>query len=801
MDSILRDLALAARLLRRRAGFSALAITILALAIGANSAIFSVVNAVLLRGPAFEEPERLVAVWEARAANNTTRNVVSAYNYTRWRERARTFTDMAALTSGSANLSGDGDPERVPTGAVTGNVFALLGVKAHVGRTLTAEDSRPGAPDVAVISEGLWRRRFGGDPAIVGRSITLEGKPATVVGVMPASFQFPGAASLWVPLMDDAVSSARGRWLTVIGRLQPGATVAQAGEEMKGLAADLVRENPDFNTGWSATVFPLQADLVRDVRPALVVLIGAVALLLLVGCANVANLLLARAVGRAREVAIRSALGAGPGRLVRQLLTESLLLATLGGAAGLLLAAWVMKGLVAMLPEEIRLTTEVGLDPTVVAFTAGLSLASAIVFGLVPALHQARPALVPSLKEGGATRGAGAGSRRLKNALVVAEVALSLVLTAGTGLLLRSFWNLAHVEPGFRPEGVLTAPVNLPAGTYGEPEGQTAFVREAVARLGRIPGAVSAGAISVLPMSRGGSATRFYVLDRPVPARGEEPRGDIRIVTPGLLGTMGVPLLAGRDFSERDTAGRPLAIIVNRSVAQEYWPGQDPIGKRIRMSWEGDPQGEVIGVVADVRLTAFDRTPRHTLYWAHAQLAGQGTTLMVRTNGRPEALAPAVRRELAALDRDLPPGAIRPLEDVLEGSLERPRFLLRLLGAFAGVALLLAAVGIYGVMSYSVLERVPEVGVRLAIGARPVDIVRLVLREGLGLGLAGVGIGIIASLFAAGALRSLLFEVAPRDPASLAACSAVLLLATLGAAWLPARRASRVDPIKALRAE
>jgi putative ABC transport system permease protein len=800
MDSILRDFVLAARLLRRRAGFSALAITILAIAIGANSAIFSVVNAVLLRAPAFQEPERLVAVWESRAASATDRNVVSAYNYTRWRERARSFTDLAALSASRVNLSGSGDPERLPSGAVTGNLFAVLGVKAHAGRTLVAEDSRPGAPNVAVLSEGLWRRRFGGDPAIVGRSIILDGRPATLVGVMPQSLQFPAGAAIWVPLMDETLRTARGRWMTVIGRLKPEATLAQAREEMKGLAADLVRENPDFNTGWSATAFPLHADLVRDVRPALVVLIGAVALLLLVGCANVANLLLARAVGRAREVAIRSALGAGPGRLARQLLTESVLLAMLGGAAGLLLGAWVMKGLVAMLPAEIRLMTQVRLDPTVVAFTAGLSVASAIVFGLVPALHQARPALVPSLKEGGATRGASAGNRRLKNALVVAEVALSLVLTAGTGLLLRSFWNLVHVDPGFRAQGVLTVPVNLPDATYGDPKRQAEFMGEAVARLARIPGALSAGAISVMPMG-GASATRFWLKDRAVPARGEEPRADIRIVTPGALATIGVPLLAGRDFSERDAAGRPTVVIVNRFLAQAFWPGQDPIGKRVRMSWEGDPEGEVVGVVGDARLMSLDRAPRHTLYWAHAQVPNSSMTLMVRTTARPEALAPSVRQELAALDRELPPGAPRPLEDVVDGSLERQQFLLRLLGAFAAATLLLAAVGIYGVMSYSVLERVPEVGVRLAVGASPADIVRLVLREGFLLGMLGVGIGVIVAAFAAGALRTLLFEVAPRDPASLAAVSVLLLLATLSAAWLPARRASRVDPMKALRTE
>jgi len=606
---------------------------------------------------------------------------------------------------------------------------------------------------------------------------------------------------MWLALtMNQDMRNASGRWMTVIGRLKPDVTLAQAREEMRGLAAVLARENPDFDTGWTTTVFPLHADLVRDVRPALVVLMGAVALLLLVGCANVANLLLARAVGREREVAIRSALGASPGRLVRQLLAESLLLALAGGAAGLVLGAWILQGLVAMLPAEVRLMTHVGLDPAVVAFTAGLSLASAIVFGLVPAIQQSRPALVPSLKEGGLVRGASRAHRRLKNALVVSEVALSLVLTAGTGLLLRSFWNLAHVDAGFRPHGVLTVPIDLPHAKYDTPERQVAFVRDAVERLSRIPGADSAGAISWLPMGLG-SATTFRVLDRPVPPRGQEPVADIRIITPGVLRTMGVPLVAGRDFSDGDKKDRPRVALVNRALAREFWPGQDPIGKRVAMSWGDDLEAEVVGVVGDVRLTSLDTAARHTLYWPQEQVPNSFMTLMVRASGPPQALVPAVRSALAALDPELPPGMFRTLEDVVEGSLERQRFLLRLLMAFAGVAMLLAAVGVYGVMSYSVVERVPEVGVRLAVGASPEDIVRLVLREGVALGLSGVALGVVVAGAAAGALRGLLFEVGPRDPASLAAVSVLLLLATISAAWLPARRAARVDPIKALRVE
>ena len=802
MDLFLRDFVMALRLLRRRAGFSTLAIAVLAIAIGANSAIFSVVEGVLLRAPAFEEPERLVAVWERGPVRTSDRNVVGPYNYSRWRERARSFTDLAAFSPWRVNLSGGGaDPERLDIGAATGNLFAVLGVKPYLGRTLRDADSMPGAPDVAVVSEGLWRRRFGADPAIVGRAITVNGRPFTVVGVMPQDFQLPAGAAMWLALtMNENMRSARGRWMTVVGRLKPEVTLGQAREEMKTLAALLARENPDFDTGWTTTVFPLHADLVRDVRPALVVLVGAVALLLLVGCANVANLLLARAVGREREVAIRSALGASPGRLVRQLLAESLLLALAGGAAGLVLGAWVLQALVAMLPAEVRLMTRIGLDPAVVGFTAGLSLASAIVFGLVPALQQSRPALVPSLKEGGIVRGASRAHRRLKNALVVSEVALSLVLTAGTGLLLRSFWNLAHVDAGFRPQGVLTVPVDLPHAKYDTPERQAAFVRDAVERLAQIPGAQSAGAISWTPMGLG-SATTFRVLDRPVPPRGQEPVADIRIITPGALRTMGVPLLAGRDLTASDRKDRPPVVLVNRALARDFWPGEDAIGKRVQMSWGSDLEAEVVGVVGDVRLTSLDTAARHTLYWPQEQVPNSFMTLMVRASGPPEALVPAVRSVVAALDAELPPGAFRSLEDIVAGSLERQRFLLRLLGAFAVVAMLLAAVGVYGVMSYSVIERVPEVGVRLAVGASPEDIVRLVLRDGLALGLAGVAVGMVAAAAGAGALRGLLFEVAPRDPMSLAVVSCLLLLATVTAAWLPARRAARVDPIKALRVE
>ena len=803
MDALRRDLALAVRILRRRPGFTALAVSVLALAIGANSAIFSVFEGVLLRAPAFEDPGRLVFVWEARPARNQIRNVVASYNYARWRERATSFIGIAAFTHSRVNLTGGGDPEQLDAARATGNLFAVLGVRPFLGRALADEDSRPQAAPVVVLSEGFWRRRFAADPGIVGRSLVLDGRPTTVVGVMPQSFQLPAGKAAWLPITLDQElrDSWRGRWLTVVARLGPETTLAQARDEMARLHEDLARELPAYNTGWTTNVFSLPADLVRDVRPALTVLMGAVSLLLLVACANVANLLLARALSREREVAIRSALGASPGRLVRQLLAESLLLGVLGGVAGLLLGAWLLQGLLALLPAEVRLVAHVGLNPAVLAFTAAVSLASAILFGLVPALQQARPSLVPALKEGGQTRGASPARRRLKAALVVSEIALSLVLTAGTGLLLRSFWRLANVDPGFRPQGVLTVPVGLPDRTYPTAERQAAFIREAVARASRLPGVESVAAMSATPLGGGGSATRFRVLDRPVPPRGEEPSTNVRIVTPGLFRTLAIPLLAGRDFDERDVAGRPAVVVVSRGLAREFWPDKNPLGQRVSLSWDGWTEAEVVGVVGNVRFNTLDRDMPRVMYWPQAQLANAFMALLVRTSGPPLSLVPAVRQELAALDRDLPPGRFRTLDEVAAGSLDQPRFLLRLLAAFALVALALAAVGVYGVMSYTVGERIPEVGVRLAIGASPADIVRLILGEGLALGAAGIALGLVLTAAGAGALGTLLYEVPPRDPVSLAAVAALLLLATLAAAWLPARRAARTDPLKALRAE
>jgi putative ABC transport system permease protein len=802
MRTLLADVRFALRGLAQRPGFAAVALATLAVGIGANAAVYSVAQAVLLRPLPFREPDRLVMVWERNVSRSRPRNVVNPGNYLAWRERNTVFEEIAAMGSGSRNVTGDGAPVRLDVGGVTTNFFATLGVGPALGRGFVEADGQPGAPDVVILSDGLWRSRFAADPRVLGRSLMLNDRPATVVGVMPAGFALPPGSELWLPLVigeGGLQRDSRGRSLMTVARLRDGVSVAQAQGALDGIARQLVAERPEFNTGWDAFVAPLHADLVRDVRPAVLVLMGAVGLVLLIGCGNLATLLLARALAREREIAIRRALGAGTGRLVAQLLTESLVLSLAGGALGLLLAAWLTRALMALVPPEVDALFRPTLDPKVAAFALVLSVASAVLFGLVPAWQTVRPQLARSLREGTAGSGLSGSRRRLARLVVAGEVALALLLLLGAGVLLRSFARLSTVDAGFDPQRVLSLQVSLSGDRYAD-DAAGRFYADALERIGALPGVESAAAISWRPYGIG-SATRFALPDREAPPAGQEPTGEVRIVSPGLFRTLGIPLREGRDFDARDAAGRPQAVIVNEHVARAFWPGQSAIGRRIAMQWGGPLDAEIVGVVADARLVGLDTPARATLYWPVSQVRNPFMTLLVKSSGRPEAVAGSVRQAIASLDPELPVAKVAPLSDVMADSIARPRFVFLVIGAFAATAVLLAALGLFGVLSYSVGQRLPEMGVRLALGARPRDVAALVLREGVVVSTAGALVGLLGALVLARFLEGLLFETSPRDPFAWAAVTILVPLVALAASWLPARRAARVDPSAVLRSE
>ena len=802
MRDLLHDVRLALRGLLGQPGFTLVAVSTIALGIGAAGAIWSVVDAVLVRPLPFSQPERLVFVWEHNLARQRTRNVAGPANLIAWRERARSFSGLAGFIRFDANLDGSGEPERVAAGVTTGNLFAVLGTPPLLGRTLLESDSAPGAPDVALLTEAYWRSRFGADPSVVGKPLRINGTLNTVVGVMPGSLQLPQGAVLWVPLtLDERSRTAGGRFLTVVGRLRDGVSVAQAHDEMARLGDALAAENKDLNAGWTVNVQPLHADLVREVRPGLVLLIGAVAVLLLIACVNVANLLLARAVARERELAIRAALGAGRGRLLRQLLTESLVLATLAGVAGVALGRSLLSAIQLLLPPEIAEVVSVRYDLRAVAAAVLLSLVCALVFGGVPALQSARIGLVASLKEGGAVRGSGRARGRLKQGLVVAEVALSAALLVATGLLLRSFWTLASVSPGFQPEGVLTATL-APAGeAYREQALVQEFYRGALERLRREPGVSSAGAISWTPLGSGGAATSFTISGREAPLPGQAPVADIRVVTPGLFETLRIPLLHGRDIGPDDRAGSPRVAVVGDALARELGPPGKALGQRLKLRWGGDPDVEIVGVVGDVHHSSLDTKPRATVYLPHAQDGNNFMTLMLRTDGSPQALVPVVRATIAELDRTLPVGRALALEEVVGHSLRSRRFVLVLVAVFGGSALTLAGIGLFGVMAYLVAQRTSELGVRLVLGARPMDVLRLVIGDGMRLVGLGLVLGLAGGLLASRALESQLFGVRPWDPLALAGVAAALSLVSLLALATPAWRAASISPTRAMRIE
>lgn len=804
---LLHDLRYAARLQRKNPGFTIVAIIALALGIGANTAIFSVVNTVLLRPLPYKDPDRLVMVWEDASKYGYPRDTPAAANYVDWRDQNQVFEGMAAIADSSFNLTGAGDPERLEGRRVSANLFSLLGVDPHIGRVFTAAEDQPGAQRVVLLSYALWQRRFGGDPNIVGQALTLNGESYVVVGVMPARFQFPTSDDqAWVPIaFTQQEAGNRGRhYLQVVARLKPGVSLAQAQSEMSTIASRLQQQYPQQNAELGATVQPLQEHLVGDIRPALLVLLGAVGLVLLIACANVANLLLARAAVRQKEIAVRVALGARRWRLIRQFLTESVLLSTLGGLVGLAIAYGGLLLLKAFIPENVSQAREISIDLKVLGFTFLVSVATGLIFGLAPAIQAARFNQIETLKEGGRDAATGGGGKRLRGLLVTAEVAISLVLLIGAGLLINSFLRLRNVDPGFRAENLLTMKIVLPQPKYADFERRSAFYTDLVQRVQSLAGVRSAAVTTNLPLYRQGNSIGIGIEGQPPPPPGQERIVVTRIVSPGYFDTMGIQLMRGRQLTEQDTETTPNAVVISETMARRYWPGEEAIGKRISAGRVTSPEDwiQVVGVVKDVRQFQLNAEPRPQMYLSYRQ-AGffEPRDLVVKTDVDPSSLAATVRKAVWEIDKDQPVSNIRTMEEILADSIARQRFSMLLLAIFAAVALVLAGVGIYGVMSYSVAQRTHEIGIRMALGAQTGAVLKLAVGYGLKLVIAGIVIGLIAAFALTRVMATLLFGVTATDPATFTLISLLLVAVAALASYVPARRATRVNPIIALRYE
>lgn len=807
MSAFLSDIRVALRTLAGAPGFTAIAVLTLALGIGANTAIFSLVHGVLLRPLPYPEPDRLVRVDAERSGEAWT---ASPPDFKDWQRLAGSFSSMAAFNKSSAALSGENDSEQVLTTAATAGYLELLGARPLAGRLLAEADEVPGGPRTALVSEGLASRRFGSAGAAVGASVRLDGDAYEVVGVIPSGLEEGRRTQVWMPLAftaDDLTTQRGAHYLGVYARLAPGVTRQEADQEMSALAASLAARYPGSNTGWGARVVGLKEAVVGAVRPALLALTGAVGLVLLVACVNVANLLLARALRREHQFAVRAALGAGRLQLARSVLGESVLLGLAGGGAGLVLAAWAVDLLTASQAADLPRLAEVGIDGRVLAFTAGLSLATGLLFGLVPGLQvAARRDLARAL--GSLSRQSSPRGRTAKAALVIVEVALAVVLVTGAGLLGRSFLRLTTTDPGFSPDGVLAFGLSLPDSRYPEAEDSEAFVAELNERLAALPGVESAGAVFGLPLSGFSFSMSMSEIDgrELVPEEEERLSAQIRVVTPDTFEALGIPMRRGRGIGEEDRHGAPGAVVLNEAAARLLFPGDDPLGHRLAIGTSfglgrGRAGGEVVGVVGDVRDQAIATEPRPTLYLAHHQMPVGYLAFVVRTAGDPVALAGAAAREVRRLDPELPVFDVQPMADLVADSVAASRFYAGVLGLFAVIALLLAAVGLYGVLAFSVSERSREIGVRVALGAARGDVLRLVLRQGVSLAAAGLALGLVGAAGASHLLTSLLYGVTPTDPATFVAVPGVLAAAAVLACYFPARRALRLDPVVVLKQE
>jgi len=781
------------------------AVLTLALGVGATTAIFSVVQGVLLQPLPFPEPQRLVRVYQEVDGQPDTFSVL---NFLDWRAQSKSTAFAAALSTTTLNLTGDGgEPERLRGVRVSASFFSVLGVRPLAGRTFAPDEDRAGAPRVTVISEDLWRRRFGADPGLVGRAVTLSGQPYNVIGILGDEHRYPAKVDLWVPfeLTEDQLrADNRGAlFLDAIGRLAPAASVEQANAEAEAIGRRLEQQYPKSNTGYTLGAASLQEDLVGDVRTPLLILLGAVVFVLLIACVNVANLLLVRAAARQGEVAIRAALGAGRARIVRQLLTESLTLALAGGVLGMALASWLVRMLVVLAPDRIPRLEEVGLNGPVLLFSLGVTLLTGFLFGLVPALQASRPDLNETLKEG--TRGTrGRTGSRARGALVVVETALAVVLLAGAGLLIRSFDKLQRVELGFRPEGAVTFSIALPQAKYAEDPQIRAFASGLMERMEHLPGVTAAGAVYPLPLSGNDFVISFDVEGRPPAPLGEEPAMRVALVTPEYYRAMGIPLLRGRVFTERDRSDSPRVAVLTQSAARQHFPGEDPIGKKIILGWSVDgvfQGGEVVGIVGDFKQATVEGEPEPEIFLPFDQTPVGALAVVLRSDRDLAAVAADARRELRRLDPDLPLYNLQTLEELIGKSVSRPRFYMLLLGLFAAIALALAAIGIYGVISYTVRQRTQEIGIRMALGATQRRVLRMVVRQGLVLALVGGAVGLGGALVMTRGMANLLYGVSSTDPATLAGVGLVLLLVAALASYLPARRAAEIEPQLAIRGE
>ena len=815
MRNLLSDFRFSLRLLRRNPGFSAAAIVVLALGIGANTAIFSVVNAVLLRPLPFDDPSRIMQVWHvppAKSFPGMTTFAVSPANYLDWHSQSSSFEQMSAYGFRSFTVGGTERPEAVQAGSVASEFFPLLRVQPLLGRTFTPDEDQPGAGHVVVLGYNFWRDHFASDRTIVGRNVLLDGETYSVVGVMPKGFQLPSWGKIWVPLAwDNATRAVRGNHnYGVIARLKKNVDIHQAQAELSAISVRLEQMYPEDDKGWGAIILPLREQLVGDVRAALLVLLGAVAFVLLIACANVANLVLAKTLARRKEIAIRTALGASRLVVLRQILAETVLLSVAGGALGLLLAYFGIGLIVKVLGDRIPPFMQITLDIPVLSFTLLLSVVAGVLAGLIPSVRFTKADVNEALKQGqsrGTSDARGGGTRRL---LVVSEVALSLVLLIGAGLMIRSLWELRKVQPGFDAHNVLTMTVPMPRNRFSSPSGEINFFQDALTRVRALPGVESAGVIDDLPLNGGGSNQPFTIEGRPASPMSEQPEVDVRVISPGYLRAMHIPIFRGRDLNDSDVAGRPAAVLISDSLARRFWPNEDPIGRHITLTFFPGIAREIVGIVGDIKGDSLDQTrPAAAIYHTLAQLTTPPSepwrsfpmSFAVRTSSDPMNSVTAVTGAIHQAAPDLPVVDVMSMNEIIAQSVSPQRFNMLLLASFAGLALVLAAVGIYSVLSYTVRRRVREIGIRMALGASHEDVIRMILVDGLKPIIVGVILGLGGALALSRVVSSLIYGVRATDPLTFAAVALLLLIVGIFATILPAYRATRIEPVRILREE